>query len=232
MKALSTTAAAVVESAFTAPHVTTWVTVDVTRSLRLLRRLRRDSRRDARRDARDSQAITPLLLILRALLLAVRRHPGINASWDEQAGDIVTKHYVNAGIAAATERGLLVPVIRDADRRPLADLAAELDRVVSAARDGSVTPRDLQGGTISITNVGVFGVDGGTPILPPGQAAILGVGQIVKRPWVHRDRLKVRDVLQLTLSFDHRLIDGDLGSRFLADVARLLEHPGLALLWS
>jgi pyruvate dehydrogenase E2 component (dihydrolipoamide acetyltransferase) len=217
------TAEAMVASAFTAPHVTTWVTVDVTRSMRMLRRLRRDSRLGG--------AVSPLLLIIRALLLAVRRHPEINASWDEQAGEIVTKHYVNVGIAAATERGLVVPVIREAHSRSLADLAAELDRLIKAARDGSATPADLQGGTISITNIGVFGVDGGTPILPPGQSAILGVGRITARPWVRKGQIKPRDVLQLTLSFDHRLIDGDLGSRFLADVAALLEHPDLALLW-
>lgn len=217
------TADAMVASAFTAPHVTTWVTVDVTRSMRLVRRLRHDRRLTG--------AVSPLMLTIRALVLAVRRHPEINASWDEQAGEIVIKHYVNVGIAAATPRGLLVPVIRDADSRSLTDLAAELDRLVSAAREGAATPADLQGGTISITNIGVFGVDGGTPILPPGQSAILGVGRIARKPWVHKGQVKPRDVLELTLSFDHRLIDGDLGSRFLADVAALLEHPDLGLLW-
>ena len=143
----------------------------------------------------------------------------------------MTKHYVNLGIAATTPRGLLVPVVRDADARSVPDLAAELGRLVVAARDGSATPADLQGGTISMTNIGVFGVDGGTPILPPGQSAILGVGRIARKPWVHKGKVKPRQVLELTLSFDHRLIDGDLGSRFLADVAALLEQPDLALLW-
>ncbi len=217
------TADAMVSSAFTAPHVTTWVTVDVTRSMRLLQRLRRDSQ--------VQSPVSPLLLIVRALLLSVARNPEINTAWDEQAREIVTKHYVNVGIATATERGLLVPVIHDADRLSLTELGDRLSRVVAAARDGSATPADLQGGTISITNIGVFGVDGGTPILPPGQSAILAVGRIAPRPWVHKGRVAPRDVLELTLSFDHRLVDGDLGSRFLADVAALLEHPDLALLW-
>ena len=216
------TAKAMVSSAFTAPQVTEWVAVDVTRTMKLLDRLRHD------REFADV-GVSPLLAVARALLIAVRRHPDVNARWDEDAGEIVVRHYVNLGIAAATSRGLLVPVVRDADRMTLPQLAAAIGEVVASARAGRTAPSDTTGGTITITNIGVFGVDGGTPLLVPDQAAILAVGQVRQMPWVHRGRVRPRSVVQLGLTFDHRMVDGELGSRVLADVAAVLEHPDLAL---
>ena len=218
-------AQAMVRSAFTAPHVTEFVTVDVTRTMRLVDRLK------AMPDF-DGVRVNPLLLAAKAVLLAVARHPGVNASWDEAAQEIVVKHYVNLGIAAATPRGLLVPNVAGADALSLRDLAAALDALVATAREGRTPPGDLTGGTITITNVGVFGVDTGTPILNPGEAAIVCLGAIRAMPWVHKGRVRPRQVTTLGLSFDHRLVDGELGSRFLADVAALLEHPDTALLWA
>jgi pyruvate dehydrogenase E2 component (dihydrolipoamide acetyltransferase) len=153
----------------------------------------------------------------------------VNAHWDEAAGEIVYYDRVQLGIAAATPRGLIVPKIRDADALSLAQLAAALGALTATAREGKTPPADLVGGTFTITNVGVFGVDTGTPILNPGEAAILAVGSIKQAPWVVEGELAVRTVGQLALSFDHRLVDGEQGSRFLADVGRLLEDPGLAL---
>jgi pyruvate dehydrogenase E2 component (dihydrolipoamide acetyltransferase) len=218
------TAAAMVASAFSAPHVTEWVQVDVTRSVRLVDRLRGDPRFPRAK-------VSPLLLVAKAMLLAAARHPGINASWDEAAGQIVVKHYVNLGIAVATPRGLVVPSVKDADRLDLPGLATALAELTATARDGRCTPADLTGGTLTVTNVGVFGVDGGTPILVRGQAAILAVGQIRRLPWVHKGRIRPRWVTTLSLSFDHRLVDGDLGSRFLADVGSVLNDPSTVLLW-
>jgi len=218
------TAQAMVASAFTAPHVTEWVTVDVTRTMDLVERLRAD------REFRDAK-VSPLLVVMKALLLAVKRHPEVNASWDESAQEIVVKHYVNLGIAAATPRGLVVPNIKGADRMTLRELAAALAELTETARAGRTQPADMSGGTITITNVGVFGVDSGTPIINPGESAILCFGQVRDMPWVVDGELAVRKVTQLALSFDHRLIDGELGSRFLADVARVLADPATALLW-
>jgi pyruvate dehydrogenase E2 component (dihydrolipoamide acetyltransferase) len=219
------TAQAMVRNAFTAPHVTEFVTVDVTRTTRLVKRLK------ASPDFAGVR-VNPLLLVAKAVLLAVRRHPGINASWDEAAQEIVVKHYVNLGIAAATPRGLLVPNIVGADALSLRDLAAALDALVATAREGRTPPADLTSGTITITNVGVFGVDTGTPILNTGEAAIVCMGTIRPAPWVHKGRVRARQVTTLALSFDHRLVDGELGSRFLADVAAVLEFPDTALLWT
>ncbi|HTE73929.1 MAG TPA: dihydrolipoamide acetyltransferase family protein [Actinomycetes bacterium] len=218
------TAAAMVGSAFTAPHVTEWVTVDVTRTMELVERLKAD------RDFRDVK-VSPLLVLMKALLLAVRRNPEVNASWDEAAQEIVVKHYVNLGIAAATPRGLVVPNIKDADRMSLRELAEALGALVDTARAGRTQPAEMAGGTITITNVGVFGVDSGTPIINPGESAILCFGQVRPMPWVVDGELAVRQVTQLSLSFDHRLIDGQLGSMFLADIARVLDDPATALLW-
>jgi pyruvate dehydrogenase E2 component (dihydrolipoamide acetyltransferase) len=218
------TAQAMVSSAFTAPHVTEWVTVDVTRTMELLERLKTD------REFRDVK-VSPLLLVARALLLAVRRNPDINASWDDAAQEIVVKHYVNLGIAAATPRGLVVPNVKDADRMSLRELADAVAALTATAREGRTQPAEMAGGTITITNVGVFGVDSGTPILNPGESAILCFGQVRDMPWVVDGELAVRKVTQLALSFDHRLVDGQLGSMFLADVARVLEDPATALLW-
>src|SRR4051794_1774658 len=218
------TADAMVASAFTAPHVTEWVTVDVTRTMRLVERLRADREF-------TGVKVSPLLVVAKALLLAVRRNPQINATWDAAAGEIVVKHYVNLGIAAATPRGLVVPNIKDADRMSLRELADALAELTATAREGRTQPADMSGGTITITNVGVFGVDSGTPILNPGEAAILAFGQVRQQPWVHKGRVKPRWVTQLALSFDHRLVDGDLGSRALADLAAVLEDPSRALVW-
>jgi pyruvate dehydrogenase E2 component (dihydrolipoamide acetyltransferase) len=219
------TAQTMVASAFTAPHVTEFVTIDITRTMELLDRLR------AEREFRDVK-VSPLLLVAKALLMAVRRNPEINASWDEQAQEIVVKHYVNLGIAAATPRGLVVPNIKDANELSLRELADELAALTATARSGRTQPADMAGGTISITNVGVFGVDTGTPILNSGEAAILCIGQIAKRPWVVDDQVVPRMVTTLGVSFDHRLVDGDLGSRFLSDIAQLLEFPDKAFLWA
>ena len=222
------TAAAMVASAFTAPHVTEFVTVDVTATMRL-----RDTVA-ARREFRELR-VTPLLFVARALLLALRRTPEANASWDEAAQEIVLKHFVNLGIAAATERGLIVPNIKRADRMSLRELAQALADLTATARDGRTSPQSMTGGTVTITNVGVFGVDTGTPILNPGEAAILAMGAIRRTPWVVTDEsgtevIEPRWVTQLALSFDHRLVDGQQGSQLLSDLAAVLRDPGLAML--
>lgn len=218
------TAAAMVTSAFTAPHVTEFVTVDVTASMRLLEQLRLQPEYKGIR-------LSPLSLLARAMCVAVRRTPEVNSYWDEPAQQIVTKHYVNLGIAAATDRGLLVPNVKDADRLSLGELAVAISGVAEAARTGRTEPAQMVGGTMSITNIGVFGIETGTPILPPGESAIVCLGAIVERPWVVDGELAVRLVTTLALSFDHRLIDGAQGSRFLADIALLLHEPGQALAW-
>ncbi|MFF4015480.1 dihydrolipoamide acetyltransferase family protein [Streptomyces sp. NPDC001843] len=218
------TAQAMVGSAFTAPHVTEFVTVDVTRTIKLVEELKQD---------KDMQGlrVNPLLLVAKALLVAIRRNPEINASWDEANQEIVLKHYVNLGIAAATPRGLLVPNIKDAHAKTLPELAEALGELVSTAREGKTSPAAMQGGTVTITNVGVFGVDTGTPILNPGESAILAVGAIKLQPWVHKGKVKPRQVMTLALSFDHRLVDGELGSKVLADVAAVLEQPKRLMTW-
>ncbi|MEU6418506.1 dihydrolipoamide acetyltransferase family protein [Streptomyces spiralis] len=219
------TAAAMVGSAFTAPHVTEFVTADVTRTMRLVEELKQD---------KDMQGlrVNPLLLIAKALLVAIKRNPEINASWDEAGQEIVLKHYVNLGIAAATPRGLIVPNIKDAHVKTLPQLAEALGELVSTAREGKTSPAAMQGGTVTITNVGVFGVDTGTPILNPGESAILAVGAIKLQPWVHKGKVKPRQVTTLALSFDHRLVDGELGSKVLADVAAVLEQPKRLITWA
>jgi 2-oxoisovalerate dehydrogenase E2 component (dihydrolipoyl transacylase) len=216
------TAAAMVASAFTAPHVTEWLTVDMTETMRL-----RDRVAASREFA--GVKVTPLVFAARALLLAVRRHPMVNSAWDEQAQEIVVKEYVNLGIAAATPRGLVVPNVKDAGRLTTRELADAIKELTETARAGRTTPADMSGGTITITNVGVFGVDGGTPILNPGETAILALGAVRETPWVVDGQIAVRQVCQLSLSFDHRIVDGQLGSEFLADIAAMLTDPGLAL---
>jgi pyruvate dehydrogenase E2 component (dihydrolipoamide acetyltransferase) len=216
------TAAAMVASAFTAPHVTEFLTVDVTRMMRLRERL-------ATRPELAGVKVSPLLFVAKALLLAAARHPMVNSSWDEAAQEIVVHGSVNLGIAAATPRGLVVPNIKDAGRLSLAELAGALADLTATARAGRTPPGDMTGGTMTITNVGVFGVDTGTPILNPGESAILAFGAVRELPWVHKGKVVPRQVTQLALSFDHRIIDGELGSRFLADVGALLHDPGVAL---
>ncbi|TCI99393.1 dihydrolipoamide acetyltransferase family protein [Aeromicrobium sp. IC_218] len=218
------TADAMVHSAFTAPHVTTWVDTDVTATVELVERLRRDR-------AYDGVRVTPLLLVAKAVTLALRRHPELNSSWRDTDGgaEIVRHEGVHLGIAAATDRGLLVPVVRDAERLDGPGLAGAIGEVVELARSGKAQPADLSGGTFSITNIGVFGIDGGTPILPPGQTGILATGRIAKRPWVVGADVVARHVMTLALTFDHRVVDGQQGAGLLADVAGLLHDPGAAL---
>ena len=219
------TADAMVQSAFTAPHVTEFLTVDVTETMNLVARLKQD------RDFTDVR-VTPLLIVAKALLLAVRRHPEVNASWDDEAQEIVYKHYVNLGIAASTPRGLVVPNIKDAHRLPLHALAVELQNLTAEARNGSTSPRAMSDGTITITNIGPLGIDTGTPILNPGESAILAFGAVRQQPWVHEGEIAVRWVTTLALSFDHRLVDGELGARVLADVGRVMEDPSQGLVWA
>jgi pyruvate dehydrogenase E2 component (dihydrolipoamide acetyltransferase) len=217
------TAENMVASAFTAPHVTEFLTVDVTRTMKALEKIK------ARPEFREVR-VSPLLLVAKAVLLAVKRHPMVNSTWSGGTGEIVVKDYVNLGIAAATERGLIVPNIKDAGRLTLRELAEALNTLVQVARSGKTPPADMAGGTLSITNVGVFGVDTGTPILPPGESAILAFGSVKPTPWVHKDKIKIRQVTTLGLSFDHRIIDGELGSKFLRDIGEFLTDPESALL--
>ena len=217
-------AQAMVSSAFTAPHVTEWITVDVSATMDLVERLKNDK---AFRDLR----VSPLLIVAKAVTLAARRTPIINAAWDEAAQEIVLKGSVNLGIAAATPRGLIVPNIKGAESLTLPELCAALNELVAVAREGKTQPADQAGGSFTITNVGVFGVDAGTPIINPGEAAILAFGAVRKQPWVVDDEIVPRWITTLALSFDHRLIDGEKGSTFLADVAGILEDPARALMF-
>ncbi|WSJ91204.1 2-oxo acid dehydrogenase subunit E2 [Streptomyces sp. NBC_01304] len=219
------TANAMIGSAFTAPHVTEFVTVDVTRTMKLVEELKGDKEMAGLR-------VNPLLLIAKALLVAIKRNPDVNAAWDEANQEIVLKHYVNLGIAAATPRGLIVPNIKDAHAQTLPQLAQSLGELVATAREGKTSPAAMQNGTVTITNVGVFGVDTGTPILNPGESAILAIGAIKLQPWVHKGKVKPRQVTTLALSFDHRLVDGELGSKVLADVAAILEQPKRLITWA
>jgi len=219
------TAAAMTSSAFTAPHVTEFLQIDVTQTMAATARLKSLPEFDGVR-------VSPLVLVAKALLVAAGRHPMVNSSWDEAAQEIVVKHYVNLGIAAATDRGLLVPNVKDAHALSLPGLARAIGDLAETARAGKSTPADLRGGTITITNVGVFGVDTGTPIITPGEAAILAIGQIKDAPWVVDGQLAVRKVCTLALSFDHRIIDGELGSAVLSDVGAMLTDPLRMLAWS
>jgi pyruvate dehydrogenase E2 component (dihydrolipoamide acetyltransferase) len=221
-------AGAMVQSAFTAPHVTEWVTLDATGTMEFVDRLKK------RREFKDVK-VSPLLVLARAVILAMRRTPEINSYWDEAAQEVVFKNYVNLGIAAATPRGLVVPNVKDAQDHSLLELAGALNALTATARDGKTQPAEMSGGTFTITNVGVFGVDAGTPIINPGESAILCFGAIKKQPWVVNangvDEIVVRHVTTLALAFDHRHIDGEKGSRFLADVASIIEDPAAALLF-
>ncbi len=221
-------AQAMSQSAFTSPHVTEWTTVDATRTMEFVERLR------TRREFRDVR-VSPLLVLSRAVMLAMRRTPEINSYWDEAAQEVVYKSYVNLGIAAATPRGLVVPNVKEAQDLSLLELAGALNQLTATAREGKTQPAEMSGGTFTITNVGVFGVDAGTPIINPGESAILCFGAVRKQPWVVStggvDEIVPRQITTLALSFDHRHIDGEKGSRFLADVAGILEDPASALLF-
>jgi 2-oxoisovalerate dehydrogenase E2 component (dihydrolipoyl transacylase) len=217
-------AQAMTRSASEIPHVTVWLDVDVTRSVELLDRLRVAP-------AYAHTRVTPMLLVARACLFALKRTPQCNAVYDTATDEIVHRGAVNLGFAAATERGLVVPNVKSADLLPLPDLAVALAQLTASSKSGQIAPADLTGGTFTITNVGVFGVDGGTPIINPGESAILAVGAWRQRPWVHRGELAIRTVATVSMSFDHRFIDGATGSRFVADVAAMLEEPAADLSW-
>lgn len=216
------TADAMVRSAFGAPQATVFLTVDVTPTTELIERLR------ARPDLADARPGL-LAVVAKALCLAARRTPEVNSRWDEAGQEIVQTRAVHLGIAAATPRGLLVPVVRDADGHSLAELSGAIRDLAVTARSGKTPPSALTGGTITITNVGVFGVDAGTPILTPGEAAILAVGAVRRQPWEHDGGIALRNVLTLALTFDHRIVDGEQGSRFLADIGRILADPASVL---
>ena len=216
-------AQAMVRSMATAPHVTEWVDVDVSATMALVKRLRAEPEfADAR--------VTPLTIAASAVIHAIRRTPIVNSSWidlPDGSAEIELYPFVNLGLAVASPRGLVVPNVRDAASLSLSGLARAITELTERAREGRLTPADSVEGTITITNIGVFGVDGGTPILNPGEAAILATGRIVDRPWAVDGALAVRPVMQLSLAFDHRVVDGASGSAFLADVAAYLHQPPL-----
>jgi 2-oxoisovalerate dehydrogenase E2 component (dihydrolipoyl transacylase) len=213
-------AAAMTASAFSIPHVTEFLTVDATRLMELRERLR------ALPAAADLK-LTPLAVVAKALCVAVRSYPLMNSSWDEAAGDIVVKGWVHLGIATDTPTGLLVPNIKDADTLGILDLSRELTRLTALARERKAAPADLTGGTITITNVGGFGVETGTPIINKPECAILATGLIAPRPWVVEGQLAVRQLMTTSVSFDHRIVDGAYAARFLAHLRDLLEDPAL-----
>jgi len=212
------TAAAMVASAFTAPHVTEFLTIDVTRTVELVARLRA-----------EGASATLLAVAAKAMCLAAGRTPEVNSRWDDAAAEIVQYAAVHLGVAVATPRGLMVPVVRDAGRLTLGDLTDAIAAIASDARAGGLPPTALTGSTISVTNVGVFGVDTGTPIINPGEAAILAIGAVRRLPWEHEGAVALREVMTLSLSFDHRLVDGEQGSRFLVDIGRILTDPARVL---
>ncbi len=218
------TANAMTSSAYSAPHVSVWVDVDASRTMELVKRLK------ASPDFADVK-ISPLLIMARAVIWALRRTPMINAAWvdTEDGAQISVRHYVNLGIAAATPRGLLVPNIKDAQAMKTRELAKALEHLTLTAREGKTSPADQTGGTFTITNIGVFGVDAGTPIINPGEAGIIALGAIRQKPWVVDGEVRPRWVTTVSGSFDHRVVDGDGISRFIADVASVLEEPALLL---
>ncbi|KAA9108421.1 dihydrolipoamide acetyltransferase family protein [Microbacterium rhizomatis] len=218
------TASGMVRSAYTAPHVSVWTDVDASRTMELVKRLK------ASPDFADTK-VSPLLIMARAVIWAVRRTPMVNAAWidGENGAEIRVRHYVNLGIAAATPRGLLVPNIKDAQDLNMQGLARALEKLTITAREGKTTPADQSGGTITITNIGVFGMDAGTPIINPGEVGIVALGTIRQKPWVVDGEVRPRWVTTVSGSFDHRVVDGDGVSRFIADIASILEEPALLL---
>ena len=219
------TSSAMVRSAYTAPHVSVWTDVDATRTMELVKRLK------ASPDFADIK-VSPLLIMARAVIWAVRRTPLVGAAWidrEDGTAEIRVRNYVNLGIAAATPRGLLVPNIKDAQDMNMRELAKALEKLTLTAREGKTSPADQQGGTITITNIGVFGMDAGTPIINPGESGIVAMGTIRQKPWVVDGEVRPRFVTTVSGSFDHRVIDGDGMSRFIADIASILEEPALLL---
>lgn len=213
-------AGAMVESAFTAPHVTVFVDADATRTMEYVKRLKSST------DFAGVK-VSPLLIMAKAIIWAVQRNPLINSSFDDEG--ITVHHYVNLGVAAATPRGLLVPNIKEAQSMTMLQLAQSLERLTITAREGKTPPADMQGGTITVTNIGVFGVDAGTPILNTGEVAIVALGSITQKPWVVDGEVRSRFVTTVSVSADHRVVDGDIISRFIADIASILEEPALLL---
>ncbi|OUE19095.1 Dihydrolipoyllysine-residue acetyltransferase component of pyruvate dehydrogenase complex [Clavibacter michiganensis] len=213
-------AAAMVQSAFQAPHVSLFVDVDATRTMEFVKRLK------ASTDFAGVK-VSPLLIMAKAMIWAVRRNPTVNSSWTDQ--EIIVRHYVNLGVAAATPRGLVVPNVKEAQSMSLLELARALEQLTLTARDGKTSPADMSQGTITLTNIGVFGMDTGTPILNPGEVAIVALGTIKQKPWVVDGEVRPRFVTTIGASFDHRVVDGDVASRFLADVASIIEEPALLL---
>jgi pyruvate dehydrogenase E2 component (dihydrolipoamide acetyltransferase) len=213
-------ATAMVQSAFTAPHVSIFTDVDATRTMEFVKRLKNSPDFAGVR-------VSPLLIMAKALIWAVRRNPAVNSSWTDK--EIIVHHYVNLGIAAATPRGLIVPNVKDAHALSLIDLATALEQLTITARDGKTSMADMSQGTITITNIGSYGMDTGTPIINPGEATIVALGTIKQKPWVVDGEVRPRFVTTVGASFDHRIVDGDVASRFVADLASVLEEPALLL---
>lgn len=213
-------AQAMVTSMFSAPHVSVFADVDATRTMEFVKRLKASPEFAGIR-------ISPLLVMVKAMIWAVQRNPSVNSTWTDE--EIIVHHYVNMGIAAATPRGLIVPNIKDAHTMSLRELAAALEALTLKAREGKTTPEDMAEGTITITNLGSFGVDTGTPILNPGEVSIVALGTIKPKPWVVDGEVLPRMVTTVAASFDHRVVDGDVASRFVADVASVMEEPALLL---
>ena len=213
-------ATAMVQSAFTAPHVSVFVDIDATRTMEFVKRLK------ASTDFAGVR-VSPLLIMAKAVIWAVRRNPTVNSTWTDK--EIIVRHYVNLGIAAATPRGLIVPNIKDAQELSLLDLAKALEQLTLTARDGKTQPAEMAKGTITITNLGSYGMDTGTPIINPGEASIVALGSIRQKPWIVDGQVLPRFVTTVGASFDHRIVDGDVASRFVADLASVLEEPALLL---
>jgi len=213
-------AAAMVESAFKAPHVSVFVDVDATRTMDFVKRLKSST------DFAGVK-VSPLLVMAKAIIWAVRRNPTVNSTWTDT--EIIVRNYVNLGVAAATPRGLIVPNIKEAQDMTLFELAGALENLTTTAREGKTQPSDMQAGTITVTNIGVFGVDTGTPILNPGEVGIVALGAIKQKPWVVEGEIRPAWVTTIGASFDHRVVDGDVASRFLADLAAVIEEPALLL---
>ncbi|MBH0097782.1 2-oxo acid dehydrogenase subunit E2 [Salinibacterium sp. NSLL150] len=213
-------AKAMVHSAFTAPHVSVFTDVDATRTMEFVKRLKNSTDFAGVR-------VSPLLIMAKAVSWAVRRNPTVNSSWTDK--EIIVHHYVNLGIAAATPRGLIVPNVKDVQELSLLELAKSLEQLTLTARDGKTQPAEMSNGTITITNIGSYGMDTGTPIINPGEAAIVALGSIKQKPWVVDGEVRARYVTTVSASFDHRIVDGDVASRFVADLASVLEEPALLL---
>lgn len=214
------TAKAMVESAFNAPHVSIFVDVDASRTMEFVRSLKKSRHFEGIK-------VTPLLILAKAVIWAAARNPQVNATWTDQ--EILLKHFMNLGIAAATPRGLMVPNIKDAQDLSLRELAIALNELTTRAREGKTQPAEMSNGTLTITNIGALGIDTGTPIINPGEVAIVAFGTIKQKPWVVDGEVIPRWVTTLGGSFDHRVVDGDLSARFMADVAAIMEEPALLL---